>query len=57
MSIGTSLKDGGIMEGNEETITISFKGSKLAFIKNTIDGLYYTRMKRIRKGDGVQYCN
>ena len=36
---------------------IDIKGTKLVFTKNEIDGLYYTRMKRIREGDEVQYCN
>ena len=57
ISIGTLMKDGGIMEGYEEVMTIDIKGTKLDFTKNEIDGLYYTRMKRIREGDEVQYCN
>ena len=48
MSIGTLLKDGGIMEGNERTMTIKIIGTKLIFEKNEIDGLYNTKMKRIK---------
>ena len=47
ISISALKKQGGTMYGNENRITINYDDKTLTFIRNMIDGLYYTKMKRL----------
>ena len=49
------LKEGGELEGNDSTMKVTLNESILTFKKNTLDGLYYTKLKRMR--ETKNYCN
>ena len=56
ISISALMKQGGTMYGNENRITINYDDKTLTFIRNMIDGLYYTKMKRLHSTT-KDYCN
>ena len=49
VSIGLLLLDGGNMEGTNSCIIVKYKGAIITFMRNSIDGLYYTKLKRLNE--------
>ena len=55
ISIGQLLKEGGRMSGDDDKLIIIMKSAKIIFVKNKVDGLYYTKLQRDNLHD--DYCN
>ena len=56
ISIGALLKEGGIMEGTNETLMIHINNVTFCFEKKQSDGLYYIKLKRMST-QNEEYCN
>ena len=57
ISIGSLLKQGGTLNGNEDTLTVSLNNQQMTLHKNYQDGLYYKRLKRLKINHEMEYCN
>ena len=51
LSVGLLLQDGGKIEGEDDTLYVTYGGVHLTFHKNQNDRLYYMKMKRIENGE------
>ena len=56
MSIGTLLKDGGQLKGNDNKLVVTYKGNVITFFRCRSDGLFYATLKQVTSNETL-YCN
>ena len=50
------MKEGGVLEGSESKMVMKINGVSIIFEKNKKDGLYYTKLHRMKVSQ-THYCN